>query len=93
MGKSEGIHYNYYLVIGLDCNANTRLQKETYSDLTISVTILADMDLYEFDQQVFLILEDVSKYHQYLVCGGQLSIPSLYIGLCDAQIPGHRLYY
>lgn len=43
----------------------------------------ADIDLYEIDQPAFFTLENISKYHQYFVCGGQLSILSVYIGRCD----------
>lgn len=43
----------------------------------------ADIDLYEFDQPAFFTLENIGKYHQYLVCGGQLSILSFYIDRCD----------
>lgn len=40
----------------------------------------ADIDLYEFDQPAFLTLENISKYHRYFMCGGQLSSLSFYIG-------------
>lgn len=52
--------------------------------------MLVGDNLYEFDQPAFFPLENISKYHQYLVCGGQLSILSIYRGpwsvLCSMGI-------
>lgn len=78
-------------IIVWNCKANTSLPEETYSYLTVVGTVLADVDLSEFDQTVFFILENISKYHQYLVYLGKMSTRILCVSQRDALLCGHRV--